>query len=67
MAQPHPDAPILPIVYQNPKAELAAEIQKNDNKILQKDIMKNPEKYPKLEKMGELKIMQDFKELKMAF
>lgn len=29
--------------------------------------MKNPEKYPKLEKIGELKIMKDFKELKMAF
>jgi hypothetical protein len=30
-------------------------------------MIKNPDKYPKLEKMGELKIMQDYKELKMAF
>jgi hypothetical protein len=30
-------------------------------------MLRNPENYPKLEKMGELKIMQDYKELKMAF
>lgn len=30
-------------------------------------MMKNPQNYPKLEKIGELKIMKDYQELKMAF